>query len=78
MYQLYHRKTVLLDLAILPNVLQYLQILPDITISGITYFRFCYYCTQLFLQYTVRHENFKVVKFYGPPLNRLGEKLLGF
>ena len=28
--------------------------------------------------YTVWHENFMVVKFYGLPLNRLDEKLLGF
>ena len=27
---------------------------------------------------TVWHENFMVVKFYGSPLNRLDEKLLGF
>ena len=27
---------------------------------------------------TVLHENFMVVKFYGLPLSRLDEKLLGF
>ena len=28
--------------------------------------------------HTIWHNNFTVVKFYGSPLNRLDEKLLGF